>query len=112
MALKCTIQFTNIGYNDLNGIRKEASSVNCEHCGAKVVDGGHLCADCSVAETSTDMAPRPLAKVVPFRPKKRPVAVSPRTAARRRRRAPIALWWIVGIVSLCLVLPYIYPLLH
>lgn len=83
--------------------------MNCEHCGAKVVDGGQTCTACGMTSGPENPKPRQLAKVVPFRPKKR---VPERSAKPRRQRPNQTTWWIVVIVALCLLIPYLAPLVH
>jgi hypothetical protein len=80
----------------------------CEHCGSKVVDGGQVCAVCGMATSPPPPRPREVAKVVPFRPKKRTPEKAPQRAPRRRMSS--ALWWIIAIVVVALVVPYILPL--
>ncbi|MCY0897733.1 MAG: hypothetical protein OWU33_02145 [Firmicutes bacterium] len=49
-----------------------------------------------------------MAKVIPFRPKKRTIERA--TLSKRRLRRPTsATWWIIVIIALCLLLPYILP---
>ena len=82
----------------------------CEHCGSKVVDGGHVCAVCGMATASHAPRPREMAKVVPFRQRKRIPEKSAAKTPAPSRRFSMAMWWIVGIVVIALVAPYLFPL--
>ncbi|MDA8205016.1 MAG: hypothetical protein M0Z36_03035 [Thermaerobacter sp.] len=79
----------------------------CEHCGSKVVDGGHICTVCGMSLGPEQPRPRQMAKVIPFRAKKR---IAERPSAKIRRRSSPAVWWIVLIVAIALVAPYLLPL--
>ena len=83
--------------------------MTCEHCGAKVVDGGQVCSVCGTECSAAMPESRPLGRVVPFRPKKRVPERAPSPKPIKRRRSP-ALWWIIAIVAVSLVLPYVLPL--
>lgn len=82
--------------------------VICEHCGSKVVDGGQVCTVCGMSPGPEQPRPRQLAKVVPLRTKKRVAERSPQPKPRRRMSP--AVWWIVIIVAIALIAPYVLPL--
>lgn len=81
----------------------------CEHCGSKVVDGGQVCAVCGMSSASLEPRPRELAKVITLRTKRREKERVQHPKAVRRRFAP-ALWWIIAIVVIALIVPYVLPL--
>lgn len=84
----------------------------CEHCGSKVVDGEHVCAVCGTSLSPVNSRPREPAKVIPFRPRRRTADRMPEPKMPRHRPPPRALWWIVLIIAIALVVPYIWPLGH
>lgn len=84
----------------------------CENCGSKVVDGGHVCAACGMALGSVSSRPREPAKVIPFRPKRRPADKTPEPKMPGHRPPPRAMWWIILIIAVALIIPYVLPLGH
>ncbi|MCY0865527.1 MAG: hypothetical protein OWQ57_11295 [Sulfobacillus sp.] len=81
----------------------------CEHCGAKVVDGGQLCTECGLPPSAGHAAERAMAKVIPFRPRKK---TPPARPPKRKRRPSATTWWIIAIVAASLIIPYLWPLGH
>ncbi len=71
-----------------------------------MVDGGNVCAACGMAAGPIDPRPKPLAKVVPFKSKRRPHERPPQGKPPRRRASAVT-WWIVAIIAICLLLPYV-----
>lgn len=76
----------------------------CEHCGGTLVEGGETCAQCGMAMTGD--APKTLAKVVPFRPHQKARTHVPRKWPKASR----ATWWILAIIIVSLLVPYVIPL--
>ncbi len=82
----------------------------CEHCGSRMVEGGQVCAVCGMSSAAAPPRPRDAGKVIALGAKRREKARAlrpPRSV--RRRRSPV-LWWIVAIVAIALLLPYLLPL--
>ncbi len=84
----------------------------CEHCGSKVVDGGHACLVCGMSPIAPKQTSRGSGKVVPFRTKRKGSEhpLVPKAPIPRKRKFSAAWWWIVGIVVIALIIPYILPL--
>ncbi len=81
--------------------------MTCEHCGKFVEAGGGACPACGVSLRP----PRQRSasgKVVPFRP---------RTKSLKKKTAPVSgryrnrtLWWIVAIIGLAILIPYLWSI--
>lgn len=78
----------------------------CEHCGGTVVQSGQACAQCGMT-ASRKPSPKSVGKVVPFRPRKRAHKRQPKI-----RRFSSTTWWILAIVIVSLLLPYLTPFAH
>ncbi|SMC07565.1 hypothetical protein SAMN00768000_3446 [Sulfobacillus thermosulfidooxidans DSM 9293] len=80
--------------------------MTCEHCGSLLSRDESTCPQCGFEVPS----PAPIkksAKVVPFRPRKKRRRPSP---PKGRYAGGPVFWWIVAIIAISLLLPYIIPM--
>lgn len=82
--------------------------MNCERCGGPVDDMQKPCGQCTNNETKMSVN-RSAGKVIPFRPRKK---THKSKNSRRVPRASTTTWWIIGIVTVSLIAPYVTPLIH
>ncbi len=83
--------------------------MTCEHCGSLLSRNESTCPQCGF-EVSSPPPTKKRAKVVPFRPrKKRRPSPPPKGQHGRSARGPV-FWWILAIIGVSLLLPYVVPM--
>lgn len=76
----------------------------CRQCGASLTSNETRCHQCGYDPQTTE--PRQPAKVISFAQRRR----TARKAARPRRPMNPTLWWLMVIVALSLLVPYVLPI--
>ncbi|MCL6562918.1 MAG: hypothetical protein K6U87_07920 [Firmicutes bacterium] len=81
--------------------------MTCPRCGAEVPDLRVACRYCGNAAYAIKPAARPRSggKVIPFRPRK-----LKRQRGKRSFKPDRFMWWLISILVLSLLLPYLVPM--